>query len=313
MQVYDYKNKAELGKLKLEISCSAKKSVIILSPCRSGSTALLNAFVMAGWDGIFQPVKTALRRHFVQDNTPVRINASGALFAIKESLGPYNPAEIYYDPLRVLQEKGLTTPETHLVVLLRKPEDCLLSWIKGFGRSHIPDFRPTLFSDAYAATLEAYYNAVEKSIPVSAICCQDLTNVNALSALMVEIGEPFRREMTDWTQSSKYQENEFGFEKPVEPEIFRVKGLLDSVRFGVGLARTSQTAHNVTSEISRETSDVANLPRARETYEAFRMLRFDFEHSTRLAFKAPYLAGVSKASVEKKAGGEKRIAGQDWP
>jgi len=244
MNLYDYKNPDASIALNLELSNNPDHTLIILSPCRSGSTALLNAFAMAGYSSFFQPIKTSIRRMMVGDRTPVKIDVKTQILVIKEALGPYFSSEIHYSPINILKSK-LNLNAISLVALLREPDACLSSWESAFSKGMNSNERVDLFNDAYQVVVETYAWAKSEGIKTAAIRLEDLSNREILIAALNDINIPFQEEMMDWTKSKYYTPKTYGFQKAKEPEEFQVKGLLDKVKNGLSLSISNQdTSHN---------------------------------------------------------------------
>ncbi len=105
--------------------------ILVISPCRSGSTILLRVFSALGVESHFQPMKTALRwsllghdRHWsIQPNSGTRI-------MVKETLGPFVDAGCSFNPLQVLLEAGFPRAKLHVVILARDPLRTWASWYR---------------------------------------------------------------------------------------------------------------------------------------------------------------------------------------
>ncbi|HVJ53560.1 MAG TPA: sulfotransferase family protein [Aliidongia sp.] len=99
---------------------------------RVGSTALNNLFGMAGLPSYYQPVKAVMRSVLAESAPSVwqlpEADAHPHIF-IKETAGPYLPAECLYLPLQVLLEAGYPADRLHLLILDRDPLASLASWL----------------------------------------------------------------------------------------------------------------------------------------------------------------------------------------
>lgn len=239
LREYDYTNPQASENLIIEVDGTPDKTVVIVSPCRSGSTALLKALSMDdSVDGVFQPMKTSLRRYMVGDDAPVEIRAEKPFMVIKETLGPYVPAEVYFRPLSVLRDRldvNQAAGSVAVIAMLRDPEDCFNSWNRWFSLGGFPDFRPKLLEDAYQETLDVLYCAQHEGIQCVSLEYNDLNDPVTLSKALSSVGLPFSEQMIDWRQAPAYKEGQYGFQKPKEPDLFRISGLLESVKNGTGL------------------------------------------------------------------------------
>jgi hypothetical protein len=246
--------------MNLELRTKPEKTIVILSPCRSGSTALLNAFAIGGWQSIYQPIKGALRRTLAGDDSPVVIDAVSPCVIIKETLGPYLPAEVNYDPLGVLMQKGISPRSLNVVALMRKPEECLASWMRSFKEG----VDLSLFGAAYTTTLESCFTAQRRGANVVPVRYEELTSSDVLPAMMAQLGLPFREEMVDWTKSRNYRAGDFAFEYVSQPQ-FDDRHALDGGR-GTGLAPRIPSSHQEAT-IPNSLARLANITAARDVYE----------------------------------------------
>ena len=245
--------------LNIEIATRPKKVVVILSPCRSGSTALLNSFAMAGWQSLYQPVKAALRRSVAGDNAPVVIRAETSCLVIKETLGPYNSAEVNYDPLGVLMEKGIDPKSIHVIALMRRPEECLDSWIRSFRKD---DVDLSLFGASYNAVIDSCMAAQRRGAHIIPLRYEELAFPETLPALLTQLGLPYREEMVKWTKSEKYQAGSFGFEYVSQPNHDQES--LDGGR-GIGLMPKLPVSH--IAILPDEITTIAEISAAHDGYE----------------------------------------------
>jgi hypothetical protein len=132
-----------------------QKISLILSTCRSGSTAVGEAFARSGKPIVYQATKEWLRAQIVDflpneefEKTfpktlqpfmrsayvgPESAGQDGELL-MKETLGPFHPWECSFDPLGTLLKAGWTPDQIRVVVLVRDPRSCFASWIKVWGK-----------------------------------------------------------------------------------------------------------------------------------------------------------------------------------
>jgi len=235
--------------ININILGTPENVILILSPCRSGSSALLNAFAMAGFTSTFQPLKASIRRSVLGDKTPVDIEINSSTLVIKETLGPYFPEEVHYNPLKTLTDK-FNVKNLALITLLRNPDDCYNSWEKSFGNKSGYSFSTDLFNQAYQVVLAAYLEARAANIPASAIKSEDIGNRDILAKALRGVNTAFHEEMINWERSSRHAPNMYGFQKPVEPEAFKVSGILDGVKNGTGLTQSHTAVNSERHEIA---------------------------------------------------------------
>lgn len=235
MKDYRYSDFDSYKQLKLKLLSKPDKIVVILSPCRSGSTALLNAFAMSGYPSTFQPIKTAIRRFISNDDAPVEIDSSGSTLVIKETLGPYYNSEVHYEPINVLR-RAFNIQSISLIALLRRPHECLLSWERSFSGVKGMKYSIDVFNGSYQAVLNTYLWASKSgAMKAVAIRLEDLSRADLLEASLAEVDLSFKIEMIDWKKSEHHKPNAYGFQKPAEPAQFKVAGILDGIKNGAGL------------------------------------------------------------------------------
>lgn len=128
--------------------------VLMIGPCRSGTTAISRSVANAGMPVVYQKVKEALRTvrllskpEEMDENLradllsvqvlpeeSLRIPAGPVVFW-KETLGGYTALESSFDPVSMLLNAGWLPQEISLITILRDPIVCLESWMKCFGKS----------------------------------------------------------------------------------------------------------------------------------------------------------------------------------
>lgn len=108
--------------------------ILSVSPCRSGTTALLRVFSGAGIESYFQELKNLLRWklhgqkfHWFFPHTEV------STIFMKETLGPFTEAEARFDPLEVLLKAGVPPTKLHLLTYGRDPIHTWTSWNHWWG------------------------------------------------------------------------------------------------------------------------------------------------------------------------------------
>ena len=113
--------------------------VLLIGPCRVGTTALFLSLSKVS-KAYYQPLKSILRTGLGE----LEIEPSLKPISIKETLGPFHPAECSLDPLSILLEAGYPMEKLSLVSMFRHPFDTYRSWEESFL-----DVNPSLFINAY--------------------------------------------------------------------------------------------------------------------------------------------------------------------
>lgn len=108
--------------------------VLIVGPCRTGTTALSNVLIRSGLHGYMQPIKS-MRRAIEEGDIPVDFSVEDGHAPIisKETLGAKTAAE-FFDPLKTLIAAGYPKESIHLIGMMREPRATLGSWVKMWGK-----------------------------------------------------------------------------------------------------------------------------------------------------------------------------------
>ena len=245
-------------------------TVLIVSPCRSGSTALLTGLSLVADRAYFQPFKTALRRKIEGLSSPVALSLSG-LTVIKETFGPYLDDEVSYDPLGLLLGYGVRPERLRVIALLRDPAACSASWQRSFRTTHFPLFNTRCFAPAYAATLATLTLARDHNIPSAGVAYSEL-GTDQMFRLFRSLPEPQLGDavVRDWSSSRRFSPGRYAFTKYAEPTRFEVPGLLDGSLSRISLQVTPPVAGRGTLQSSVDSTDIAL---ATDIYDQFILFR----------------------------------------
>jgi hypothetical protein len=114
--------------------------VLIVGPCRVGTTALSNVFARAGCKAYMQPIKSMRRALENQEKVVAwNITSGQPLVVSKETLGVKTEAE-FFNPMEILLQAGYPPERLHLIPIIREPETALTSWIRMWGEVSIQRF-----------------------------------------------------------------------------------------------------------------------------------------------------------------------------
>ena len=210
--------------------------IVLGTTCRSGGTALLNCFARAGYRGFFQPMKSILRRLSLGMDAEWSLAQGTEPVVIKESFGPYFREECLLNPVELLLDSGAPPDRIHYVCMLRDPRQVAASWRQWFW--NVPGLpRPTR-----DALVWAYYQStlirrgcVEQQISTTTFLCEDVLSLGAsaaLTGLFDRLGLKCSEEVLDWTGMPQFCHPDSLVSGIREPEVFRIAGILDRVRFG---------------------------------------------------------------------------------
>lgn len=152
--------------------------VLLLAPCRSGTTALSRAIAYANVPVLYQKVKEALRlslldrlgeklsqkeRDYFHVNSTVSQSLSvpnHEVIFMKETFGGAHPLESFFDPLGVLLKAGWRGEDITLVTMVREPLATFASWVKNWG--HIANRKQLLQNYNYAIEAIKHSEVVAK-------------------------------------------------------------------------------------------------------------------------------------------------------
>ncbi len=106
--------------------------VLVVGPCRTGTTALSNVFARAGVVSHMQAIKSMRRAY--EEGQPIvdLIIDSPDMILEKETLGLKTEAE-FFDPVSEFIERGYPADKIHLIGICREPRATLASWVKSWG------------------------------------------------------------------------------------------------------------------------------------------------------------------------------------
>ena len=195
--------------------------LLLVCPCRSGSTILLRAFGHAGLPAYFQPIKNARRWQYEGHDRPwypPDVAHDQAIF-LKETFGPFHREETSYDPLAELLGSNLPAERIALVVLLRDPAAVWASWRHYWEGRTSPD----VFAQAWAAPQRCVETASAAGVPSYAMLYEDLCQhpQAELSALFARMGRVFPLDaLEDWDRKPGFGAAGSGVFMPDEPEAF---------------------------------------------------------------------------------------------
>lgn len=196
-----------LTKKDIIIPLNPARLIVIVGPCRAGTTALANVFSKAGLTVYMQPIKSARRaREFNQEVTPWKIKEED-IAVVKETLGAKTEAE-FFDPIKILLNLGYPKEKLVLIPIVRDPRKTLASWREMWG-----DFDVSEFVQSYELILKIKNQAQTfgiKTIPSIHEAIRDNPPGVVIKKLFEKIGiqKSISKDMLDWTSGPKFgQEN----------------------------------------------------------------------------------------------------------
>ncbi len=125
---------AKLDKEIITPSDNCPNIFIICGPCRSGTTAFANNFVIAGIESHMQPIKSILREQLLDKPTiPNQILFQDKnIVLVKETFGAEKELELF-NPIQILIEAGYPATKINVVGMVREPIATYNSWERLWG------------------------------------------------------------------------------------------------------------------------------------------------------------------------------------
>lgn len=192
--------------------------VLVVGPCRSGTTFVFNALSHSDFVGFFQPLKHQIRCALSGTSSETRLERyAGRRVVVKEAFGPYCLEEADYDPVRKAIDI-FQAEKVLLVLVLRSPVQCLASWEKAF----YPDspVNDQVFNQAYLNTLRLQRKYAQVLDVETLILEQEQPFIRTLGEIRARLGG---------TDASQCYSN---YVKPRDPRRYEVRGLLDKALQG---------------------------------------------------------------------------------
>ena len=202
--------------------------VLMISPCRSGSTIMLRIFGYGGFLSFFQPIKNALRWRHLGHERPWSAPETAQPVFVKETFGPFEQVEVRFNPLRELIKAGIPAERLRLVVLLREPSYVWSSWRSLWGERT----RVDVLAEAYHACLGTVglaraLGVVTETLDYEACCKNPLA---ILGAMFQRFGHQLPMDaVSGWQDRPGYGAPGSGITLPQEPEPYITDGAHDPI------------------------------------------------------------------------------------
>jgi len=234
------------------------KIIISISPCRSGSTAILRVFGAAGIKAHYQQIKTLMRWETVGTILNWEFPHTDDIVFLKETLGPYNTKDATLNPINVLIDSGIRLNQITILILGRKPVDTWRSWKRIWGNKTNKE----IFNLAYETTELIRLQAIELKIETITVVYEafkydrDRVIMQIFDKLGILFCDKF---IDDWIKLPPLGSHESNVIFPKQPIIYRVDDLhsaLKQSRCFEYLASNCLTAESNHLEISNKTNDL---------------------------------------------------------
>lgn len=213
------------------------KLIVSISPCRSGSTALLRVFGASSINSHYQEVKNILRwRMQNQEISWLIPQEPEKSIYLKETLGPYTKAESSINILDILIKAGYPPEKLRLIIYGRAVLSTWTSWLQYWGD------KTTLENMilSYKTTEKSRLQAVDMGISTTVIVYESLRDNSPekiINSLMLAVGELFvENSINGWTQLPPFGAPGSHIHIPDEPEEYFADGTRDRVKMSDSLS-----------------------------------------------------------------------------
>lgn len=123
----------------ISFSDNPPKLIIIIGPCRTGTTALANNFVKAGITSYMQPIKSMRRAMEIREEIVPWYIKEEEYAITKETIGVNTPAD-FFDPVQILLDLGYPKNKIVLIPIIRDPIQTYVSWKCLWGKADLQKF-----------------------------------------------------------------------------------------------------------------------------------------------------------------------------
>lgn len=216
-----YSNKYILKNIILPKKEEIPNIVLIVAPCRSGTSTLLKAFSASADMAYYQPIKSILRN----GRPKLLISKKEKTIVIKETLGPWRMEESIMNPLTLLLDAGVPKEKIILIPLLREPIEAYDSWLK-----YAIGTNTKLFIAAFDKTLKIYEEALKLGITSLPLAYDLYKRPRILiKSLFSKTGLKFKESSVRWKEK-----NYISDKIKLNDEAKHEKGYANSVLSNVG-------------------------------------------------------------------------------
>lgn len=140
--------------------------IVLISPCRSGSSAILEAFSRIVENSYYQPIKDLIR--FGKPDLRLDEIVRGSVF-IKETFGPLRLIESTFNPIQILIEAGVPENKIRTIVLFREPLETFSSWVDFYE-----DVDINMFENAFMHTFNMIDYLEKGGLPYKVVLYEEM-------------------------------------------------------------------------------------------------------------------------------------------
>lgn len=215
----------------LEDAADAPNIILSISPCRSGTSALVRVFSAVGVLSYYQQIKTMLRWKMQGENVYWKVpSLPHKNIFLKETLGPYTETEALLNPLSILLDAGYPLEKLRILIFGRNPINTWVSWNKWWSSTTSIDN----FKKAYITTEKVREQAEREGIPVTTVVYEVLKYCDSgtvIKRVFGRFGIPYSSiAVKGWQKLPEFGTPESYICYPEKPPIFNVPGILDSTK-----------------------------------------------------------------------------------
>lgn len=203
--------------------------LLSISPCRSGTTALLRVFGASGIQSHYQELKNILRWRMQGREISWQIPKNIEILYLKETLGPYTQTEALFNPLEVLLKAGLPDHKLRIFIVGREPLQTWASWFSWWHAVTNVD----IFIQAFQTTAQIYQQAVREGFEVGSFVYEafrEYGTSTAIRHLLESLGVTYHpAAIQEWRSLADFGSRASNVVFPNEPPEFEVPNLHASI------------------------------------------------------------------------------------
>ena len=249
--------------------------ILAISPCRSGSTAMMRAFGAMGIDSHLQPLKNLLRWHSLKVKHHWQpYGGTTKPIYIKETLGPFSQAEVQFNPLELLLATGISVERLSLLVIGRLPLETWASWQHWWSERTNAELLIKAYQQTEKIRQQAQLSGVETSTMIYD-AFRDYPVDMLIQRLCLRLGiNYYSKAVEGWHQLPRFGEKQSNIFIPQMPEVFATRHIRHRVEEAAGLSYYSRA--NEVGQLNK--TDITRIEQAGvpEIYNHWRQL-FEME------------------------------------
>jgi hypothetical protein len=245
------------------------KTLLSISPCRSGTTVLLRVFGAVGVQAHYQELKNIFRWRMQAEEFCWEFPDSSKTLYLKETLGPYTLAEARFNPLEVLLEAGMSSDDLKVFIVGRSPLETWASWAAWWREVTNVD----IFLQAYQTTEAIRQQALNQGLLAATFvydAIRDMGPNTAIQRLFSRLSVPFDSiAIQGWKTLPPFGTSGSNVILPDEPPVFDVPDLHAKVEEANSLSHFTRNLYHC--EIFPEECKIICQSDVFDIYERWRL------------------------------------------